>query len=83
MISDGCFPLGTYQFEARRADLGAAHADHLLSKLDQLHELGDSIEAQQRQEPVVQRFDAGAVTATFAQLHTAVEQFHRFVRETH
>src|SRR4051812_47944044 len=39
--------------EARRAYALAAHANLFLNKLDQLHELRNSIKTQQRQEPAV------------------------------
>ena len=43
------------QRQAWRPDAVASHADSLLRQLDQLHELHDSVHAQQRQEPLVER----------------------------
>src|SRR5688572_9431034 len=49
------FPVVAGKLEPRGTDRGASHADLLLHELDQLDELGNGIEPQQRQEPFVER----------------------------
>src|SRR5579862_3856983 len=44
-----------FEREARRANARASHADALLRKLDELHELWHGIHPKQRQEPAIQR----------------------------
>src|SRR5690349_3871579 len=64
------------QLHARRAYHCAPLADLLLHELDQLNELGNGVEAQQGQEPMVER-----ACRFGALVHREVEELHRFLRE--
>src|SRR5581483_7753871 len=61
------------QLKAGRSHPCATHTHHFLSQLDQLHKLGHSIHTQQRQEPVIERFNLGAITVTLAYMHSKVK----------
>jgi len=60
--------------EARSPYPTTAHADHFLAELDELHKLGDDIEAEQWQEPMIQGGEFGFVTVAIGDGEGLVKQ---------
>ena len=60
---EGGFAFGAGQNEARGAHAFMAHADLLLHELDELHELGHGVHAQQGEEPAVEFRRLGRLAA--------------------